>query len=140
MTSTDHTETPTPQQHRRAGCKLPLLAFLVQGGWTLFVNFSAGTFDALRSACAQGAASAVSTYIMTVIMLWTFRKISYDTLALVSSILASSGLMLAALITLHTFMGTAHIFATLTLPFAVIMLYAILYSLRLYKLRKNEKG
>lgn len=137
LATADRAEAPAPK-HRRAGYKLPLLAFLVQGGWTLFVNYSAGTLDALRSALAQGAVSAVSTYIMTVIMLWMFRKIHHDILATVSSILASSGLMLAVLVALHMLIGTAHIFATLTLPFTAIMLYAIIYSLRLYRLRRIE--
>lgn len=137
LVAADRAGAPT-RKRRRAGYKLPLLAFLVQGGWTLFVNYSAGRLDALRSALAQGAASAVSTYIMTVIMLWIFCKIRHDILATVSSVLASSGLMLAVLVALHILMGTAHIFATLTLPFTAIMLYAIIYSLRLYRIRRIE--
>lgn len=121
------------------GFMIPALAFIIQGGWTLAVNWPAGINSAILSALAQGLISATSTFLMGVIMLAVFRFIIQDMIAFIMSILASSLPLLGALVVVHKAVGTAYITKTMILPGTAIILYAVIYSFQLYQLRRRTR-
>ena len=110
-----------------------VLAFFVQGSWTLWVNFAHGWDKALPPALMQGLLSGASASVMTLMMEWIYRTVAQAALRFILSIIMPSLFMAAVLYALHRAIGTPEIAATMTLPMIAIIAYAVIYTLKLRK-------
>ena len=108
-----------------------LVAFLIQGGWTLWVNLPYGLVKAAPSAVLQGLLSAASASAMTLIMEWLYGALPHSPLRPAWCIAATSLLMATILFLLHCAIGTPEVLKTLLLPMTAIVAYATAYTLRL---------
>jgi hypothetical protein len=112
-------------------------AFLAMGGWAVFANRAHGLGPALLAGVVQGTISAVITLLMKRGLEALFARLS-GVPAVVLPPLASCLIVLAVLVGLHTLAGTREIWATIAVPYAVSSSYAIIYTLRLARLRKGQ--
>src|SRR5579871_4189002 len=86
-------------------------AFLAMGAWAVFANRAAGLAHALTAGLVQGLASGAITLALK-------RFLEAASMRL-------SGVW--ALVTAHRLAGTAHVWATISLPWAVSSTYAWVY-------------
>ncbi|WP_265655663.1 hypothetical protein [Verminephrobacter aporrectodeae] len=120
-----------PARPNRNWLVIGILAFLVQGGWTLWVNLPHGLGRSAISAAMQGLLSGVSASVMTLIMEWIYRTLSPSPLRPIASALGPILLMASVLYAVHRVIGTPEIAATMALPMIAIVAYAIVYTAKL---------
>jgi hypothetical protein len=103
-------------------------AILAMGAWAVFANRSAGVGHALAAGLVQGTLSGVIT-----LGLKRFLETASARLPGVWAVLAppaiSCAVILALLVGAHLAAGTRHIWATISLPYAVSSTYAWVYAL-----------
>ena len=107
-------------------------AFLAMGGWAVFANRSAGTGHALTAGLVQGALSGAIT-----LGLKRFLEAASARLAGVWAMIVppttSCAVILVLLVGAHLLAGTRHIWATISVPYAVSSTYAWVYALMIVR-------
>lgn len=102
-------------------------AFLAMGGWAIFANAAAGPLHAVTAGVVQGALSGAIT-----LGLKRFLEVGsarFDGVwAVVVAPTTSCAVILVLLVGAHTLAGTRHIWATISVPYAVSSTYAWIYT------------
>lgn len=102
-----------------------LMAFLLWGGWAVFVNSKGGWDKALVAGVVQGSASAILTLIMATAVVWQAQMLANPLFkALLPPVVtvAMTGTLLYAA---HAICGTAHPSRTMLLPMTVAFFYCL---------------
>ncbi|HLK25779.1 MAG TPA: hypothetical protein VKT30_14085 [Caulobacteraceae bacterium] len=101
-------------------------AFLAMGAWAVFANRAAGLAHALTAGLVQGLASGAITLALKRFLEAASMRLS-GVWALVAPPAISCSAILVLLVTAHRLAGTAHVWATISLPWAVSSTYAWVY-------------
>ena len=117
-----------PSSSGKNWLKIGIIAFAVQGSWTLWANWGHGLEKAAPSALMQGIFSGISASIMTLLMDMLFRLIRPSRLRPPICIMLTSISMVCVLTALHFLIGTPEILKTLLLPCFAIAAYAVGYT------------
>jgi hypothetical protein len=101
-------------------------AFVAMGAWAVFANRSAGASHALTAGLVQGAASGSITLGLKRFLEAASARLS-GAWALIAPPSISCTAILILLVSAHTLAGTAHVWTTISLPWAVSSSYAWVY-------------
>lgn len=101
-------------------------AFFAMGGWALYANRAHGA-AALAPALAQGAMSGAITLVLKRALEAMSQRLGGILAYLVPPLITAS-VILAVLLGVHRLIGTPEIAATITLPWSVSTLYAVIYA------------
>jgi len=118
----------SPSDSGKNWLKIGIIAFVVQGSWTLWANWGHGLVKAAPSALMQGVFSGISASIMTLMMDKFFHLLKPSKARPAICIVVTSIGMALVLTLLHILIGTPEIFKTLLLPCFAIFAYAIGYT------------
>ncbi len=105
------------------------------GGWALWANRAHGLEAALPAALAQGVFSGAVTGVLKKALEWMDGRTA-PALAYVLPPVLTAATILAALVVLHTLVGTPEVARTVAFPWSVSTLYAIVYNAGLVRTRK----
>ena len=111
-------------------------AFLAMGGWAVFANREAGFSHALIAGVVQGALSGAITFGLKRFLEAAAARFRGIWAAIVPPTI-SSAVILALLVGAHTLAGTRHIWATISLPYAVSTTYAWVYAFMIMRERAS---
>ena len=114
------------------------VAAVAMGSWAAFANAGAGAAAMTRAALAQAAISGGITLGLKR-ALEAMGAAWRDPLALVLPPLVTCAVTLAVLVGVHTAAGTANLWRTIALPYAVSSTYAWGYSLALFRARAASR-
>jgi hypothetical protein len=103
-------------------------AVLAMGGWAVFANRQAGIAHALTAGAVQGALSGAITFGLKRFLEAAAARLP-GVWAAVAPPATSCVVILILLIGAHRLAGTRHIWATISLPYAVSSTYAWVYAL-----------
>jgi len=109
-------------------------AFLAMGGWAMFANRSAGTGHALTAGLVQGALSGAITLGLKRFLEAASARLS-GVWAMIVPPATSCAVILVLLVGAHLMAGTRHIWATISVPYAVSSTYAWVYALMMVRER-----
>jgi hypothetical protein len=101
------------------------VAFVAMGGWTLFANRAHGA--AIAPALIQGAISGAITAVLKRVLEAMSRRLA-GAAAYVAPPLTTASVILAVLVTVHVLIGTPEVLATISVPWSVSTLYAVVYA------------
>jgi hypothetical protein len=102
-------------------------AFVAMGAWAVFANWSASVHHALAAGLVQGAASGAITFGLKRFLEAASARLP-GAWAYLAPPTVSCTAILALLVGAHTLAGTAHVWATISLPWAVSSTYAWVYT------------
>ena len=111
-------------------------AFLAMGGWAVFANWQAGLAHALIAGVVQGALSGAITFGLKRFLEASSARF-HGAWAAIAPPTISSAVILAVLVGAHTLAGTRHIWATISLPYAVSTTYAWVYAFMIMRERAS---
>jgi hypothetical protein len=103
------------------------LAFLAMGGWAAFANREAGPDRALIAGLVQGGLSGAITLGLKRFLEASSVRL-HGVCAFIGPPAASCAVILAVLVAAHLAAGTRHIWATISIPYAVSSTYAWVYT------------
>lgn len=109
-------------------------AFLAMGAWAVFANRSAGAGHALTAGLVQGALSGAITLGLKRFLETASARLD-GVWATIVPPATSCAVILVLLLGAHLLAGTRHIWATISLPYAVSSTYAWVYALMLVRER-----
>lgn len=112
-----------------------VLAFLLWGGWALYVNLEFGEDIALKACLTQGTASFVITLFMVRSVEWLFGRLPPGTLQMTIPSVLTVSFTGSCLALTHWFMGTPRIFATIAPALTVAFLFCLFTT---YKLKPEQ--
>lgn len=116
-------------------------AFILQGSWAIYSNWTYGLFISLKSGTVQGVCSFFMTYIVTLAMEYLYKsfKKSHEYMRFFLTFVVSVFGMLSVQIVAHWVANTPEIMQT-TLPAAVIgTMYCAIYTFKKSKKSFNRQ-
>ena len=114
-----------------------MMAFVIWGGWSYFVNQPLGHTIGIRAGLTQGTASFIITLCMVYAVTWLFQRIQrikndYLQLLLPAGIVVSfTG---STLVAVHSLMATPDIFKTVAPALTVAFIFCMFTA---YKLQQQ---
>jgi hypothetical protein len=105
------------------------------GGWAVFANRQAGLSHALTAGAVQGALSGAITFGLKRFLEASAARLPGLWAAIIPPA-TSCAVILVLLISAHLVAGTRHIWATISLPYAVSSTYAWVYALMMQREHK----
>jgi hypothetical protein len=111
-------------------------AFLAMGAWAVFANRTAGLGHAATAGLVQGALSGAITLVLKRFLETASARLDGVWAAVVPPAI-SCIVILALLVGAHSLAGTRHIWATISVPYAVSSTYAWVYALMMMRGRSG---
>ena len=116
-----------------------ILAFVLWGGWTFYINTKMDSLQhGIISGLTQGVCSFVITLFMTFLIDKQFNYFTNDLAKLCLPPVCTVLLTGSFLILVHHLIGTPSIVYTLAPVLTVAFLFAIFTNLKLYRTYKNQ--
>ena len=106
--------------------------FVAMGGWAVFAN----RHHPMPAPLVAGAVQGVITATITGAMKWIMDRVHGATASVPLAVLAACAASLVTITTLHTLAGTPELWATISVPWSIGVVYATLYTLTLHRTRK----
>ena len=117
-----------------------ILAFLLWGGWTFYINTKMDSLQhGIISGLTQGICSFVITLFMTFLIDKQFNYFKNDSAKLCLPPVCTVLLTGSFLTMVHHLIGTPSIVYTLTPVLTVAFLFAVVTNLKLYKAYKQQE-
>jgi len=115
------------------------IAFVLWGGWALYVNFEFGKTVALKACLTQGTASFVITLFMVRSVEWLYKRLAPGLLAMTIPSILTVSFTGTCVALAHWFMGTPRIVATIAPALTVAILFCFFTTYKLSQ-RKPSHG
>ena len=117
-----------------------LVAFVMWGGWTFYVNAQAGYWTAFISACAQGLFSMLMTFLMGYLTVFFFVRLSYPLAQLLMPATLILIMSCTCLAVLHWLIGTSEIVLTIMPALIVGFLFCLFKTIQLKRVSMHARG
>lgn len=114
-----------------------LFAFIVMGSWAIFANWPYPFPRPYIAGLVQGVLSATITYLLK----RTIERLAIKCTgisALWAPPLIACSISLCILVTIHFAAGTPEVIRTISLPFSVATIYAVIYNYSLWNGRSTN--
>ncbi len=119
---------PAPRRSLARVLTVTALGFSAYACWAAFANRAHGVGAAAKAGVVQGLSSAVATAMVATIIEIALARLGRSKSATVIAALCASSLAAAMHITLHLLAGTEALFATVSVPIAVGVVYSLTYA------------
>lgn len=112
------------------------LAFMLWGGWAYYINHSNVTKSGVASGLAQGTASFIITLLMVHAVTYLHHRFRHPIARLLLPALITLSFTSLCLLSIHLFVGTAHIFYTISPALTIAFIFCVFTSYQLNKINR----
>lgn len=117
----------------------PLLAFLLWGGWSYYINHNNADHSGIVSGLTQGTASLMITFFMLRFVTYLYHQYQHPVAKQLMPAIITVTLTSLCLVSIHTLIKTPNILYTVAPALSVAFIFCLYTAFKLHKISQLQE-